>query len=51
MTIYKVGRRKIPVEVTINHLEKTVRSMPVTRNPHNEAHHEMETLYDFKSVS
>ncbi|XP_057377267.1 centrosomal protein of 164 kDa-like [Daphnia carinata] len=46
MTIHKVGRRRIPVRVRINHEEETIWSVPVST--HGD-HHELETLYDFKS--
>lgn len=48
MTIHKVGRRRIPVRVRINHEEETIWSVPVSTR---DDHHELETLYDFKSVS
>ena len=47
MTIHKVGRKRIPVRVIINHEEETIWSIPVTKGEH----HELETLYDFKAVS
>ncbi len=47
MTIHKVGRKMIPVRVIINHEEETIWSIPVTKGEH----HELETLYDFKTVS
>lgn len=47
MTIHKVGRRRIPVRVRINHEEETIWSVPVST--HGD-HHQLETLYDFKSV-
>lgn len=46
MTIHKVGRKRIPVRVIINHEEETIWSIPVTKGEH----HELETLYDFKAV-
>ncbi|KAI9561505.1 hypothetical protein GHT06_012463 [Daphnia sinensis] len=46
MTIHKVGRRRIPVRVRINHEEETIWSVPVST--HGD-HHQLETLYDFKS--
>jgi hypothetical protein len=47
MTIHKVGRKRIPVRVIINHEEETIWSIPVTKGEH----HELETLYDFKAVN
>ena len=53
MTIHKVGRRTIPVRVTINHEEETIWSMPISiaSEDNEQQHHELETFYDFKSAS
>lgn len=52
MTIHKVGRRRIPVRVTINHQEKTIWSVPVSTKTEGAVHHhELETIYDFQNVN
>lgn len=52
MTVHKVGRRRIPVKVTINHQEKTIWSVPVSSQTEDAVHHhELETIYDFEAVT
>ena len=52
MTIHKIGRRHVPVRVSINRQEKTVTSVPVDNNGrHSIENQQMETFYDFVAVS